>query len=112
MYFVLLTRALTDAGAWTEEEAYKVYREKLVRLRDLYVGQMDHMRHALQEKRRQFLLRWQHASRKRKAGRLEAGKYEMSGFIDKHCWAACMSGKCVADQIGTNFFEGDSICRP
>jgi hypothetical protein len=58
---------LSDAGVWTEEEAYKVYREKLVRLRDLYVGQMDHLRHTLQEKRRQFLIQWQHASRKRKS---------------------------------------------
>ena len=58
--------AYRNAGAWTEDEAYKVYREKLVRLRNLYVGQFDHLRHTLQEKRRQFLLRWQHESRRRK----------------------------------------------
>ena len=58
----------SDAGVWTEEEAYKVYREKLVQLRDLYVGQFDHMSHVLQEKRRQFLLQWQYASRRRKPG--------------------------------------------
>lgn len=60
----------SDAGAWTEDEAYKVYREKLIRLRDLYVGQLDHLNHTLQEKRRQFLLQWQHSSRKRKQGNL------------------------------------------
>lgn len=57
-----------DAGAWTEGEAYKVYREKLVHLRDLYVGQLDHMRRTLQKQRRQFLLQWQYESRRRKSG--------------------------------------------
>ena len=45
-----------------------MYRERLVRLRDLYVGQFDHLRHSLQEKRRQFLLRWQQQNKKRKHG--------------------------------------------
>ena len=48
-----------------------MYREKLVRLRDLYMGQFDHLRHTLQEKRRQFLLQWQHESRKRKTSQSE-----------------------------------------
>ena len=48
----------SDAGAWTEDEAYCVYHRKLVRLRDLYVGQLSHLRHMLQEKRRHFLLQW------------------------------------------------------
>ncbi|XP_064397960.1 KAT8 regulatory NSL complex subunit 2-like [Halichondria panicea] len=51
---------LTDAGAWTEDEAYKIYREKLVRLRDLYVGQLGHLKHVLHGKRREFLQRWQY----------------------------------------------------
>ena len=29
-----------------------------MRLRDLYVGQLSHLRHMLQEKRRHFLLQW------------------------------------------------------
>ncbi len=50
----------SDAGAWTEDEAYKIYREKLVRLRDLYVGQLGHLKHVLHGKRREFLQRWQY----------------------------------------------------
>ncbi len=59
--FVLSLSVLcSDAGAWTEDEAYKIYREKLVRLRDLYVGQLGHLKHVLHGKRREFLQRWQH----------------------------------------------------
>ena len=48
----------SDAGAWTDDEAYKIYRDKLSTLRDLYMGQLGHLRHVLQEKRREFLLQW------------------------------------------------------
>ena len=48
----------SNAGAWTDDEAYKIYREKLSTLRDLYMGQLGHLRHVLQEKRREFLLQW------------------------------------------------------
>ena len=47
-----------------------MYREKLVRLRDLYVGQLDHMQRNLKSLRKQFLLQWQHESRKKKNGKV------------------------------------------
>ncbi len=50
---------LSNAGAWTEEEGYSLYRERLVRLRDLYMGQLTHLRHSLRERRRQTTLEWQ-----------------------------------------------------
>ena len=34
---------LRNAGAWTEDEAYQIYREKLVTLRDLYIDQLSHL---------------------------------------------------------------------
>lgn len=55
---MLFTYHCSDAGVWTEEEAYKIYQEKLSTLRDLYMGQLGHLRHVLQEKRREFLLQW------------------------------------------------------
>lgn len=58
----------SDAGAWTDEEAYKIYREKLARLRDLYLGQLGHLKHVLQEKRREFLLQFQNEGGSRLQG--------------------------------------------
>lgn len=56
------------AGAWTEQEAHRIYREKLVKLRDLYVGQLSHLKHVLLERRRQFLLEWQAAGGSKEEG--------------------------------------------
>lgn len=55
---------------WAEDEAYGLYREKLIRLRELYVGQLSHLRHVLQEQRRQFLLEWQAEGGSRDQGKL------------------------------------------
>ena len=60
----------STAGAWTDGEAYKIYREKLSRLRDLYMGQLGHLKHVLQEKRREFLLQWQNEGGARLQGTL------------------------------------------
>ena len=49
----------SNAGIWTELEVEQMYRQKLVKLRDLYRGQLGRMRYSLKEKRRQFLLQWQ-----------------------------------------------------
>ena len=59
----------SNAGAWTEDEAYKIYREKLSRLRDLYIGQLGHLKHVLHEKRREFLLQWQNEGGSRLQGK-------------------------------------------
>ena len=58
----------SNAGAWTDDEAYKLYREKLSRLRDLYIGQLGHLKHVLQEKRREFLLQWHNEGGSRPQG--------------------------------------------
>ena len=57
-----------DAGVWTDQEAYRLYREKLVRLRELYMGQLAHLKHAMQERRRRFLMEWQAAGGTRAEG--------------------------------------------
>lgn len=49
---------LSDAGAWTEDEALVLYRHKLIKLRELYYGQMVHLKHTVRERRRQFLMEW------------------------------------------------------
>jgi len=51
-----------------------------VRLRDLYVGQLDHMQRNLKSLRKQFLLQWQHESRKKKTGKVWADQRPTGGF--------------------------------
>ena len=46
---------------WTEQEAYRLYRDKLVRLRELYMGQLSRLKHMMKERRRRFLAEWQAA---------------------------------------------------
>lgn len=58
---------------WTEHEAYRLYREKLVRLRELYMGQLGHLKHAMQERRRRFLSEWQSAGGTRAEGEYIVG---------------------------------------
>ena len=48
----------SNAEAWTEDEAYTIYREKLVRLRSLYTAQLARLKHSLAERRREYLLEW------------------------------------------------------
>ena len=48
----------SNSGAWTEDEAYTIYREKLVRLRTLYTGRLARLKHSLAERRREYLLEW------------------------------------------------------
>ena len=48
----------SDAGAWTEDEALVLYRHKLIKLRELYYGQMVHLKHTMRERRRQFINEW------------------------------------------------------
>ena len=60
----------SNAGVWTDDEAYKIYREKLTRLRDLYMGQLGHLKHVLQEKRREFLVQWQNEGGSRLQGKV------------------------------------------
>ena len=40
---------------WTVEEAARICRDKMVRLRSLYVGQFKRLQHTLKEKRRKYL---------------------------------------------------------
>lgn len=58
----------SEAGAWTEHEAHQIYQEKLMKLRDLYIGQLSHLKHVLLERRRQFLLEWQAAGGSKEEG--------------------------------------------
>ena len=59
----------SDAGAWSEDEAYTIYREKLVRLRSLYSSQLTRMKHSLAERRREFLMEWTAAGGDREEGK-------------------------------------------
>ena len=40
---------------WTAEEAARICRDKMVRLRSLYVAQFKRLQHVLKEKRRKYL---------------------------------------------------------
>ena len=51
----------SNAGAWTVNEANIIYRQKLEKLSNLYMGQLSHLSNLLQDRRRQFLLEWQAA---------------------------------------------------
>ena len=53
---------------WTQQETYGIYRQKLERLRNLYMGQLSRLSHLLQDRRRQFLLEWQAAGGVRDKG--------------------------------------------
>ena len=43
------------AGVWTTEEAVRMCRDKMVRLRSLYIDQFKRLQHVLKEKRRKYL---------------------------------------------------------
>ena len=60
---------LRNTEILTEHEGYQIYRQKLERLRSLYMGQLAHLSHTLQERRRQYLLEWHH-----EGGTKEKGK--------------------------------------
>ncbi|XP_028396593.1 KAT8 regulatory NSL complex subunit 2-like isoform X2 [Dendronephthya gigantea] len=47
---------LRHAGVWTAEEVTKVCRDKLLRLRSLYMSQFERLKHVYKNKRRKYLL--------------------------------------------------------
>lgn len=51
--FVLVFR---HAGVWTAEEVTKMCRDKLLRLRSLYMSQFERLKHVYKNKRRKYLL--------------------------------------------------------
>ena len=61
----VLTR---NSGAWTESEAYTIYRSKLLNLRSLYTSQLARMKQSLAERRREFILEWAAAGGDREDG--------------------------------------------
>lgn len=44
------------AGVWTAEEVTKVCRDKLLRLRSLYMAQFERLKHVFKNKRRKYLV--------------------------------------------------------
>ena len=65
----VLTAPHSHAGAWTEDEMYTIYREKLVRLRALYTSQLTRLKHLLARRRREYLLEWTAAGGSRERGK-------------------------------------------
>lgn len=59
----------SNAEAWTEDEAFTIYREKLVRLRSLYTAQLARLKHSLAERRREYLLEWMAAGGDKEEGK-------------------------------------------
>jgi KAT8 regulatory NSL complex subunit 2 len=44
------------AGVWSAEEVTKMCRDKLLRLRSLYMSQFERLKHVYKNKRRKFLM--------------------------------------------------------
>ena len=55
-------RYLQNAGAWREEELLEIYREGLLRLKELYKAQRRHLWLEMKEKRRKYLFQVLEAS--------------------------------------------------
>ena len=45
---------LRHAGVWTVEEATRMCRDKMIRLRSLYISQFKRLQHVLKERRRKY----------------------------------------------------------
>ena len=84
----------SDASVWTEDEAFSLYREKLVKLRELYVGQLSRLRHVLQERRRQFLLEWQAEGGSREQG-TKTAEYIMMLVDQCAHFLSCLSTSAI-----------------
>lgn len=50
----LNTFLLRHAGVWTVEEATRMCRDKMIRLRSLYITQFKRLQHVLKERRRKY----------------------------------------------------------
>ena len=45
---------LRHAGVWTVEEATRMCRDKMIRLRSLYIAQFKRLQHVLKERKRKY----------------------------------------------------------
>lgn len=52
--FNTLNTCLRHAGVWTVEEATRMCRDKMIRLRSLYITQFKRLQHVLKERRRKY----------------------------------------------------------
>ena len=49
-----LNVCIRHAGIWTVEEATRMCRDKMIRLRSLYITQFKRLQHVLRERRRKY----------------------------------------------------------
>ena len=49
-----MNRFLRHAGVWTVEEATRMCRDKMIRLRSLYIAQFKRLQHVLKERKRKY----------------------------------------------------------